>query len=174
MISIGDWKGNFHDDYEQVKRIESARSKKMQKSIISVDKEAGIMHIQGSSKEPYVTTLNECTCADYGIRHLPCKHIYALAFELGLMDDLPEYDKKKSTFDPKYEAEKYKQLHQDGQISADTYAKICSAFSGAGGKDNPSFDPRPEIDRYKKLYQDGQISADTYVKVCTVLGKLKK
>ena len=44
MISIGDWKGNFHDDYEQVKRIESARTKKMQKSIISVDKESGIMH----------------------------------------------------------------------------------------------------------------------------------
>ncbi|MCM1492596.1 MAG: SWIM zinc finger family protein [Muribaculaceae bacterium] len=174
MISFGDWKGDIHDDYEQVKRIESAQSKKMRTSIISVDREAGVMHIQGSSLNPYVTTLNECTCIDYSFRYLPCKHIYALAFELGLMDDLPEYDKKKSTFDPKYEVEKYRQLHQDGQISVDTYAKICAAFNATKGKDNPNYDSRPEIDRYKKLYQEGQISADTYVKVCTVLDKLKK
>lgn len=173
MIKIGEWNGDFHDDFEQVKRIESARSKKMRKEIVSVDKESGTMLIKGSAKEPYTVTLNECTCTDYSLRHLPCKHIYALAFELGLMDGLPEYNKKKSSFNPAYEIERYKALLQDGKISADAFAKICAAIGSADTASNPNFDPRPEIDRYKKLYQDGEIPADAYVKVCSVLAKMK-
>ena len=172
MVSFGDWKDDIHNDFEQVKRIESAQAKKMKKSIVSIDMENGVMHIQGSSKNPYVTTLNECTCTDYFIRRLPCKHMYTLAFEMGLMNDLPEYDKKKSTFDSEREAEKYKQLHQNGRISADTYAKLCAALGETGGHNDPNFDTGSEIERYKKLYMAGQISASTYVKLCTVLDKI--
>jgi len=172
VIKIGDWNGDFHDDFEQVKRIESARTKKMQKAILSVDREKCSAVIQGSGKEPYVTTLNECSCADYQLRHLPCKHIYALAFELGLMDGLPQYDKKNSGFSPKKEVEWYEQLLEEGSISANTFAKICDAF-GIADKVSASFDPRDEIARYKRLYQRGELSADAYVKICSALSKAK-
>lgn len=32
----------------------------------------------------YTTTLFKCTCKDFKDRHLPCKHIYRLALELGI------------------------------------------------------------------------------------------
>ena len=44
MIQFGDWKGNFHNDFEQVKRIEAARSKKFRKAIISIDRKNGRMN----------------------------------------------------------------------------------------------------------------------------------
>jgi len=36
----------------------------------------------GSGKKPYEVTVNSCTCRDYFVRRLPCKHIYRLRFEL--------------------------------------------------------------------------------------------
>jgi len=41
---------------------------------------------KGSGKNPYTTTLNSCTCRDYFVRRLPCKHMYRLAMELGLFE----------------------------------------------------------------------------------------
>ena len=32
----------------------------------------------------YRTTLTKCTCPDFGKRHVPCKHMYNLAYNLGL------------------------------------------------------------------------------------------
>lgn len=126
-ISFGNWPENIHSDFEQVKRIEAG--KKLKKSIISLDKEKQEVVIQGSASIPYETTLNECTCADFSIRQAPCKHMYCLAFELGLMDDLPKYDKKKSSFDPGAELERYRSLYETGEIGADAYVKICTALA---------------------------------------------
>ncbi len=130
MIQFGDWKGNFHDDFEQVKRIEAARSKKFRRSIISIDRENGRMQIQGSAAEPYSTTLNECSCEDYSRRRLPCKHIYALAFEMELMDGLPEYDKcAAGSFRPRDEMTRLKTYYTAGAIKSADYIAICRVLS---------------------------------------------
>lgn len=126
-LIIGNWPADIHSDFEQVKRIESGR--KLKSKIVCFDADAQTISIQGSAAEPYFTTLNECNCADYSIQGKPCKHIYALAFELGLMDSLPVYKKQTSTFDAAKEIDKYQSLYENGEISADAYVKICSVLS---------------------------------------------
>lgn len=44
--------------------------------------------IRGASGAVYRTTLNDCTCPDFRHRHQPCKHMYRIALELGLLSDL--------------------------------------------------------------------------------------
>ena len=73
---------NIHDDPEQLKRIEKARSSKMK--ILSIDKENQSAVFAGSGKTPYETTLISCTCRDFTVRKLPCKHMYRLAMECGV------------------------------------------------------------------------------------------
>lgn len=126
-VTFGKWEASIHDDFEQVKRIESAR--KLTKDIVSIDKENERIHIQGSAGEPYTSTLNNCDCMDFTKRHLPCKHIYCLAFELGKMDGLPVYRKRRGTFRPEYEIEKYESLYKAGEITASAYVQICSALA---------------------------------------------
>lgn len=128
-VNFGDWDSSIHDDFEQVKRIESGR--KLAKDIVEINTEEEWAKIQGSAEEPYTVTLNQCNCADFSIRQgLPCKHIYCLAFALGKMEGLPVYDKKhKSNFNPEAEIERYKDLYLKAEISADTYVKICTAIS---------------------------------------------
>lgn len=48
--------------------------------IVCFDKEK-----QSAIINNYAVTLNRCTCRDYQMRELPCKHIYRLAYELGYM-----------------------------------------------------------------------------------------
>lgn len=126
-IIIGNWPEQIHSDFEQVKRIESG--KKLKKDILSIDMNKKEITIQGSSETPYTATLDECTCADFAIRQSPCKHMYCLAFELGLLNDLPVHKKKASSFQPSNEIEKFRQLYESGEISADAYVKICTALS---------------------------------------------
>ena len=47
-----------------------------------VDVEAETAIFTGSGKSPYETTIISCTCRDYFVRRLPCKHIYRLRYEL--------------------------------------------------------------------------------------------
>lgn len=126
-IIIGNWPESIHSDFEQVKRIESG--KKLKKDILSIDADKQSITIQGSSATPYEATLDECTCADFSIRQAPCKHMYCLAHELGLLKSLPTYKKKASSFQPSSEIDKYRLLYESGDISADSYVKICTALS---------------------------------------------
>lgn len=126
-ILFGKWDSSIHNDFEQVKRIESA--KKLTKKIVEINREENWIRIQGSAGEPYTSTLEECNCMDFIHTKLPCKHIYCLAFELGKMDGLPAYKKSGRNFDAEKEIEKYKTLYLQGEISADTYVKICTALS---------------------------------------------
>lgn len=129
-IAIGSWPKEMHSDFEQVKRIGTAKKIKGQ-DILSLDPEMKEMTIQGSAGEPYQVSLNECTCTDFALRKAPCKHIYRLAMELGLLDSssLPVYDKKHSDFNPKAEIEKYRSLYLDGKIDGDSYVKLCATLS---------------------------------------------
>ena len=65
---------------EQIKRIEKARGIKM--APISIDYMSQTAIFSGSGKTPYETTVVSCTCRDYFVRRLPCKHIYRLRMEL--------------------------------------------------------------------------------------------
>lgn len=126
-VNFGGWPSDIHSDFEQVKRIESG--KKLKKKIVALDKEGQRIVIQGSAAEPYQATLQECTCADFAIRQAPCKHMYCLAMELGLLDGLPVYDKRSASYDPDSELKRYRSLYESGQISADAYVKVCSALA---------------------------------------------
>lgn len=75
------WDG-MHSDPEQQKRIISA--KKAENTPVSIDKNAGAATFSGSHGL-YKTTLAACTCMDFSRRKQPCKHIYRLAIECGLM-----------------------------------------------------------------------------------------
>ena len=126
-VHFGEWPSDIHADFEQVKRIEAGR--KLKKKIVSFDPASQSLIISGSASVPYHCTLESCTCADFAIRHLPCKHIYCLADELGLLNDLPKYKKGAGSFDPAAELERYRALYESGQISADAYTKVCTPLA---------------------------------------------
>lgn len=65
---------------DQIKRIEKAKESKCKP--ISIDYAARSGVFAGSGKKPYETTETTCTCRDYFVRRLPCKHIYRLRMEL--------------------------------------------------------------------------------------------
>lgn len=69
---------------EQIKRIEKAKGVKM--TPLSIDYIGQTATFSGSGKKPYETTFNSCTCRDYFVRRLPCKHIYRLRIELEKKD----------------------------------------------------------------------------------------
>lgn len=129
-IKMSDWPENIHSDFEQVQRILLAKSKKIQNEIIDFNDDLKIMRIQGSGKEPYSVTLNNCTCSDFEHRKLPCKHMYALAFRLGILEPgVPKLKKDQTEFIPKVEIEKYRSLYLDGCIKGEDYVNICKAIS---------------------------------------------
>ena len=72
-VNFGGWPSSMHTEFEQVKRIEAG--KKLKKKIVSLDPDAQLLVVSGSAAEPYQCNLESCTCADFAIRHLPCKHI---------------------------------------------------------------------------------------------------
>jgi len=71
---------------EQVKRQKSAMDNKCVPTEINYEVKTAIF--TGSGKEPYKTTIDSCTCRDFFVRRLPCKHIYRLRYELIKKTDL--------------------------------------------------------------------------------------
>ena len=81
--AFGPWTEHPADTDEE-KRLASAQQSKT--SPLSVDKEHETGVFYGSGKEPYQTSLASCTCNDFVKRKKPCKHIFRLAMELGIID----------------------------------------------------------------------------------------
>lgn len=78
----------------------------------------------------YDVTLNSCTCHDFQMRQLPCKHIYKLAFELGYFE-LPKINHAAATAFKESipsEIERLKELYFNGAISIDKFNKIVNAL----------------------------------------------
>ena len=75
---------DINNEPDQLKRQKSALSSKCTPAEVDHVNQTGIF--KGSGKKPYNTTLNSCTCRDYFVRRLPCKHMYRLAMELGLFE----------------------------------------------------------------------------------------
>lgn len=84
-MTFGKWPEDIHSTAEQQKRIASAKSSKTTPTKIDKISKEGIF--PGSGATPYKTTLENCTCFDFSRRKLPCKHIYRLAIELGLLHE---------------------------------------------------------------------------------------
>lgn len=75
------WNG-VHEDPEQIKRFD--KSKTAECTPLEVDKLTGVGRFSGSSGV-YETNLEVCRCRDFIIRRKPCKHMYRLAIELGII-----------------------------------------------------------------------------------------
>jgi len=70
--------GDIDSHPEQVKRQASAVKCKM----TEFNPEEQTAVFAGSGKTPYITSVIKCSCRDYNVRRLPCKHIYKLRQEL--------------------------------------------------------------------------------------------
>ncbi len=77
------WDSEIHTTDYAEKRIKSAQSAKL--TPIKIDTENCYGYFQGSHGK-YETFLTSCPCGDFRRSKKPCKHIYRLAIELGLMD----------------------------------------------------------------------------------------
>ncbi len=81
------WSAETHETEYAQKRIKSAKSAKM--TPIKIDTEDLYGYFQGSHGR-YETFLDNCPCGDFIQNRVPCKHIYRLAIELGLMEEKAE------------------------------------------------------------------------------------
>lgn len=77
------WNPEVHETDYAAKRIKSARSAKL--TPIKVDYDDLYGYFQGRSGR-YETFLDRCPCGDFRRGKVPCKHIYRLAMELGVLD----------------------------------------------------------------------------------------
>lgn len=77
----------FHCSDEQSTRFQRACSDVTIGKVVSVDKKKLRAKIKSSYKPDtiYSVSLAECTCPDFQQRKLPCKHMYKLALELGIV-----------------------------------------------------------------------------------------
>lgn len=76
------WAANIHTTEEQKKRIESGKTAACTPTFLDKNNYCANFH---GRRGNYETHLISCTCTDFSRRSLPCKHIYRLAFELGLL-----------------------------------------------------------------------------------------
>lgn len=87
-MNFFDYSDEIHDNVEQRKRFESSLKKNIK--ILSLDTDAASAEFEGSTGDTYITALSGCSCMDYSIRKLPCKHMYRLAVECHLIDPARE------------------------------------------------------------------------------------
>lgn len=83
---------NFHCRDSQYVRFKRACTKYEVGSIVSLNKRKLCCEFKSSTKYDviYRTTLDSCTCPDFSEYNKPCKHMYKLALELGVIS--PDWD----------------------------------------------------------------------------------
>lgn len=84
-MEFANWDSSVNSTDDAQKRIKKAQSADL--TPISIDFEAQTGLFNGSGKKPYDVRLDFCSCGDFRRRKLPCKHIYRLAMELGLIEN---------------------------------------------------------------------------------------
>lgn len=82
-MTFGNWEEEIHNSELQKKRMISAASSSL--TPLSVDYQEKTATFSGRHGV-YQTTLNTCSCGDFLKRHLPCKHIYRLGYEIEHID----------------------------------------------------------------------------------------
>lgn len=78
------WNAVSHTTEHAIKRIQSAKTAKL--TPIRINTEDCFGYFSGKHGH-YETWLDECNCADFRRYNLPCKHIYRLAIELGVLNE---------------------------------------------------------------------------------------
>lgn len=80
-------------DFQDTSRIENMLNSSTE--VLSIDLIQATVKSSDPHKKPYTTTLVSCECKDFEINlegRSPCKHMYALAFYLGLLRSIPSDD----------------------------------------------------------------------------------
>jgi len=79
----------FHCSNEQYARFQRSISASNIGKVVSINKKKITMKICSArdSSNIYCTSLSGCDCEDFKRRNLPCKHMYKLACELGVIDE---------------------------------------------------------------------------------------
>lgn len=88
---FGPWDTSIHAAPGQYARFGRAAARPLsvfskggeRTKVLDCNAKAGTVKVQGRMDRVYTVSLDCCTCPDFQERHLPCKHIYALAAFLG-------------------------------------------------------------------------------------------
>lgn len=126
MAYILDYEERVHIEPSQISKRSKAEALKA--SQVKVNKEDQTAKILGSALEPYHVSLSDCTCPDYAVYGLPCKHMYRLAIDLGIFPRLPKVDRNEEKLLIKKELEMWETEFLSGHVSADKYVKIVKAL----------------------------------------------
>lgn len=117
---------SVHETPDQLKRRISGSKIK-----VSCIKDAEDGYIVEGTSGTYHTTLSYCTCFDYLNRSLPCKHMYRLAMDSGVLDAVPKIKPADARhFDAILDDEiaRFTSYYNDGWISAEKYVRIVDAL----------------------------------------------
>lgn len=127
----------IHSAPGQEKRLDSARAAAC--TPLQVSQCGGTAEFKGSGGV-YHTSLNSCGCEDFRSRNLPCKHMYRLALELGLIPG-PFYSYLHGGYDWKQVIEIVERLPDDVQREFSSHLKDSSTSPAPYRRKK-----RPEID----------------------------
>lgn len=125
-MTFGNWPEDLHRESGQVRKRESAQKV----TLDSIDPVAGTAIAIGSGKDPYNVSLERCDCGSFNDKK-PCKHMYRLAFELGLIEDTPKLDRaaaKAFKESIPSEIKRFEELYFSGAIKSDKYDAIIKAL----------------------------------------------
>ncbi len=125
-MTFSNWTSDIHKDIDQIVRLDNSLKIKPESIVLNHDTNTAII----SGSNDYEVSLTNCTCMDFSIRNLPCKHIYRLALELGLINPPkinPDEAKKFAESIPS-EIKRYEILYETGAISGKKYAAIVKAL----------------------------------------------
>lgn len=117
-----DWGVSIHENPAQISRQGRSMTYPFD---FEIDEFSQTGRFSSTTDLPYYdTTLSSCTCYDFQNRHLPCKHIYRLAVELGIV----EIVKRSSTH---YDKDILQEIRASGDIDnhPEQKKRIASARS---------------------------------------------
>jgi len=150
------WKTSWADevhatDYAR-KRMKSAKSSKL--TPIKIDSDDLYGYFQGSHGR-YETWLDHCPCGDFIRSKLPCKHIYRLAMELGVIN--MDYSSNKIDI-PTVRSERFS-LEETVDIieSLPSEAQFYLLEIASTTSSSNRFFPVSEVDSIKSLLDSGMV-----------------
>ena len=126
-MTFGNWEESIHREAKQVGCRKRASTVVLQ----NIDSVTGTALAQGSSELPYEVSLESCTCGNFIGTLKPCKHMYRLALDLGMIEDIPKIDRaaaKAFKESIPSEIQRFEDLYFNGAISAEKYAAIVKAL----------------------------------------------
>ena len=127
-MTFGSWDESLHRQPAQVGCRKRAASVVLQ----NINPAAGTALADGSGELPYEVSLEYCTCGNFTGTRKPCKHMYRLASELGLIEELPKTDRAAAKAFKEIipsEIKRFEDLYFSGAISAEKYAAIVKALN---------------------------------------------